>query len=76
MDPTTALTIAAIGLFGVFIGGLITFGANYFLTVRKERVDHERERRAKEVELMTAARMVSEEIGPYLRRDGPGSGQP
>lgn len=65
VDPATALTIAGIGLLGVLIGGLITFGANYFLTVRKERADRERERRAKEVELMTAARMVSEETRPY-----------
>jgi hypothetical protein len=34
---------ALIGLLGVFVGGLITAGANFILTVRKERTDEARE---------------------------------
>jgi len=47
------ITTAVIGLCGVFVGGLITAGANWILAVRKERADAQKEQRTKAIELRT-----------------------
>ena len=53
---------ALISLLGVFVGGLITAGANYILMVRKERTDEAREAANGERELKRAARLVGLEL--------------
>jgi hypothetical protein len=53
---------ALIGLLGVFVGGLITAGANFILTVRKERTDEAREAANREREVKRAARLVGLEL--------------
>jgi hypothetical protein len=53
---------ALIGLLGVFVGGLVTAGANFILTVRKERADEAREAANREREVKRAARLVGLEL--------------
>ena len=53
---------ALIGLLGVFVGGLITAGATFILTVRKERTDEAREAANREREVKKAARLVGLEL--------------
>ena len=62
MDPTTAITVAGIGLVGVLIGGLITAGANFILAVRREWAEEAKEHRNDAREVARAARLVLQEL--------------
>lgn len=46
----------------MLIGALITFGANVYLALRRERADAARERRERELALKRAARLVHLEL--------------
>jgi hypothetical protein len=58
-------TPAWIGLGGVIMGSVISVGANLFFQWRKEHADREREKRERQVELQTAARLIVQENAPY-----------
>ena len=63
------ITTAVIGLCGVFVGGLITAGANWLLAVRKEWADAREKRESEAKELQTVARLVKqdfEHLSSYL----------
>jgi hypothetical protein len=62
MDAATAITVAAIGLLGVLIGGVITAGANFVLAVRRERVDARRDDRSHAIEVRRASRLIVFEL--------------
>jgi hypothetical protein len=53
---------ALIGLLGVLVGSLITTGANFLQTVRKERTDEASEAANREREVKKAARLVGLEL--------------
>jgi pantothenate kinase type III len=62
MDRDTAIIVAAIGLSGVLVGGIITAGitayTNYIVAGRQEVAQAERDSRARRNELKTAVRLI------------------
>jgi hypothetical protein len=62
MDPRTAIIVALIGLGGVLVGGLITAGANWVLAVRREKVEAERDRQGRAIEVKRAVRLIAFEL--------------
>lgn len=53
---------AIFGLVGVIVGGIITASSNYFLAVRRERADTDRDSRASAIEVKRAARLIAMEL--------------
>jgi hypothetical protein len=62
MDATTAITMALIGMGGVFVGALITVGANWVFAIRREKVDAEKDRRMHAIEVKKASRLIADEL--------------
>src|SRR4029077_2105444 len=59
---SASITPAIIGLIGVFVGALISTGANYLLAVRKEKADRTKEGGDRDASLRTAARLIMNEF--------------
>jgi hypothetical protein len=62
MDPRTAIIVALIGLGGVLVGGLITAGVNWVLAVRREKVEAERDRQGRAIQVKRAVRLIAFEL--------------
>src|SRR5690242_16899525 len=62
MDPTTAITVAIIAFAGVLVGGLIAAGANFILSLRRERVEDAREHQRRRDNFLVACRLVHDEL--------------
>jgi hypothetical protein len=62
MDATTAITMAFIGMGGVFVGALVTAGANWLFAIRREKVDAEKGRRMHAIEVKKASRLIADEL--------------
>jgi hypothetical protein len=58
----TTLMPAIIGVVGVFVGAIITTGANYLLAVRKETAEATERRLSRAKELKIAARLILSEF--------------
>ena len=57
------MTAAIFGLLGVFVGALITAGSNYYLALRHERVEREKDDHAHAIAVKRAARLIEQELG-------------
>ena len=53
---------AIFGLLGVLVGGIITAGSSYLLDRRRERVERQRDRRNRAIELKRASRLIDAEL--------------
>jgi hypothetical protein len=59
LERVVNMTAAIFGLVGVVVGGLITFGTEFFMTRRKERASLRTSARLVELELKKASRLVA-----------------